>query len=84
MALVNIGTRGSRRFPKQFAKDLLEQGRKILAGEVTHWLSFWRARRSDGFSDFVVEWDRGKNRWECRLTTTAAYSLPSLSNYRFA
>lgn len=42
----------------------VDSARTVIAGEADSWLSFWRARRMRGLSDFGVEWNSRSGRWE--------------------
>ncbi len=55
-------------FPKSMPnRTSVEQGRQVIATEATAWLSFWRAKRRDGLSDFTVLWNPRRTRWEFQI-----------------
>jgi hypothetical protein len=55
-------------FDKQPKDHLaLGWGRTRIAYEIQIWLSSWKARRARGVSDFAVEWNSRRGRWELRI-----------------
>jgi len=59
---------GWHMFPKPYpGRNILEQGRHIIAREVGSWLSFWREDRMQGLADFTVEWNLDSSRWELKV-----------------
>jgi DNA-directed RNA polymerase subunit RPC12/RpoP len=59
---------GSYMFPTPHpGRNVLEQGRQMVASEVASWLSFWREDRMHGLSDFTLEWNPDGARWELKV-----------------
>jgi DNA-directed RNA polymerase subunit RPC12/RpoP len=55
-------------FPKAAPnRSVLDRARNVIATEMTLWLSFWRADRMQGLSDFSVEWNPRSARWELQV-----------------
>ena len=55
-------------FPKPAPnRNAVDQGRQVIALEVGSWLSFWRANRMQGLSDFAVDWNPNSSRWELQV-----------------
>jgi DNA-directed RNA polymerase subunit RPC12/RpoP len=48
-------------------RNPVEQGRRMVATESASWLSYWRADRMQGLSDFSVQWNPDHARWELQL-----------------
>jgi len=55
-------------FPKPTRnRSLVEQGRHMVAAEVGTWLTTWREGRMRGISDFSVEWNPQRGRWQLQI-----------------
>ena len=49
------------------ARRAVDAARTLIATEVDSWLSFWRAKRMGGISDFRVQWHPRSERWELHV-----------------
>lgn len=55
-------------FPQPMpGRNILEQGRQVVAREVASWLAFWRRDRMEALSDFTLEWSPRSARWELKV-----------------
>jgi hypothetical protein len=45
----------------------IERARRAIGTEINRWLSFWKANRMDGLSDFSVHWNPVSQRWELQI-----------------
>jgi hypothetical protein len=79
-AVINDGIGSSVTPPKQICdmwrvefsipKDLhqaVEEGRHLVALEVTNWLRYWRIERRYGLSDFSVIWNSDAGQWQVQV-----------------
>ena len=48
-------------------RSAVDQGRDLLADEIEQWLSFWKAGRVRGLSDFSLRWSSDANKWELQI-----------------
>jgi len=45
----------------------VDQGRDLIVREIEVWLSFWKAHRMTGLSDFSLRWDPDHQKWKLQI-----------------
>lgn len=48
-------------------RSAVDQGRDLLVDEIGQWLSFWKAERMRGLSDFSLRWSSRAQKWELQI-----------------